>query len=116
MGSHWQALGFASAEAMAACARATVPGQLRLVARFLKVGRLDAMLAAGDMADFARRYNGPAFRQNRYDTKIAAAWAEAVSALAARTPSHAGATADGAISQAASARPFAAESSPNGVR
>lgn len=94
MGAHWQALGFASAEALAACARASVAGQLQLVARFLKLGRLDALLGKGDMAGFARRYNGPAFRQNRYDAKIAAAWNEAKAALA---------------------RPFAAGMSPKGV-
>lgn len=81
MGAHWKALGFATAEAMAACARASVAGQLRLVARFLRIGGLDAMLTRGDAAGFARRYNGPAFRQNRYDIKIAAAWRDAHAAL-----------------------------------
>ncbi|MBB3951583.1 N-acetylmuramidase domain-containing protein [Aureimonas jatrophae] len=94
MGAHWQALGFASAEAMATCARASIAGQLQLVARFLKLGRLDALLARGDTTSFARRYNGPNFRRNRYDTKIAAAWSEAKAALA---------------------HPFAADVSPKGV-
>jgi len=84
MGAHGPALGFGSAEAMATAMRATVAGQLVPVARFLKLENLDAMLRAGDTAGFARRYNGPAYRENRYDTKIAAAYAEARAQLGAR--------------------------------
>lgn len=81
MGAHGKRLGYNSAQALAEAARATVAGQLTVAARFLKLGALDRMLAAGDFAGFARRYNGPGFRANRYDAKIRAAWREARTAL-----------------------------------
>ena len=81
MGSHARRLGFASASAMAEAARASVAGQLVLVARFLRLGELEELLRSGDWKDFARRYNGPAFARNRYDAKIASAYREAQAAL-----------------------------------
>ncbi len=83
MGSHARRLGYPSAVAMAEAVRATVAGQLVPVARFLKLGGLDELLRAGDWQGFARRYNGPGFRRNRYDGKIAAAYREAAAALGA---------------------------------
>ncbi|HEY9057173.1 MAG TPA: N-acetylmuramidase domain-containing protein [Aurantimonas sp.] len=77
MGAHWQRLGFRSAEAFADMARASVDGQFEIAARFLKLGGLAKRLAGGDLAGFARRYNGPGYRRNRYDEKIGAAWLEA---------------------------------------
>ena len=83
MGAHWQALGYRSAEALRDDARASPEGQFAIGARFLKLGHLDRRLADGDHAGFARRYNGPAYKRNRYDEKIAAAWREAHRLLAA---------------------------------
>ncbi|MEX6505986.1 N-acetylmuramidase domain-containing protein [Jiella sp. M17.18] len=81
MGSNWKSLGFESAAALAACARGSIGGQMTVGARFLAAGKLAARLAAGDFAGFARRYNGPAYAQNRYDTKIRTAYHQAVSML-----------------------------------
>lgn len=83
MGAHWQALGFSSAEELRRTARLSVDGQFAIGARFLTLGHLDRRLADGDHAGFARRYNGPGYKRNRYDAKIAAAWREAHRLLAA---------------------------------
>lgn len=77
MGAHWQRLGYRNAEALADMARASIDGQFEIAARFLKLGGLARRLAGGDTAGFARRYNGPGYRRNRYDEKIGAAWLEA---------------------------------------
>ncbi|MEH6717699.1 MAG: N-acetylmuramidase domain-containing protein [Aurantimonas endophytica] len=83
MGAHWQALGYGSAEEFRHTARLSADGQFAIGARFLKLGHLHRRLADGDHAGFARRYNGPAYKRNRYDEKIAAAWREAGRLLAA---------------------------------
>lgn len=70
MGIHWQTLGFDSPVAMAAEARRSVDGQFRVLAKFLAIGRLDRLLESGAYAAFARRYNGPGYLRNAYDTKI----------------------------------------------
>ena len=77
MGAHWRQLGYGDAPALACAARASAEGQLDLAARFLKLGGLGARLARGDTAGFARGYNGPAYRRNRYDEKIGAAYVTA---------------------------------------
>ena len=83
MGSHWKALGYGDAADLAAAARASAEGQFEIAARFLAAGRLADRLVNGDVAGFARRYNGPAYRRNRYDEKIAAALRKARSLLGA---------------------------------
>lgn len=77
MGFHWKRLGFASAATLAAEARRSAEGQFAVAAAFLKLGGLDRLLAERRFAEFARAYNGPNFRANRYDEKIAAAFAGA---------------------------------------
>ncbi len=74
MGSHWQWLGYGSADALVAEARNGVAGQVELMARFIEKSGLSEALRKRDWAHFARRYNGPAYRKNRYDTKMAAAY------------------------------------------
>ncbi|MEF2550311.1 N-acetylmuramidase domain-containing protein [Aurantimonas sp. A2-1-M11] len=73
MDAHWKALGYGGAADLAAAARASAEGQFEIAARFLATGRLADRLVAGDVAGFARGYNGPAYRRNRYDEKIAEA-------------------------------------------
>lgn len=41
---------------------------------FVRANRLDGALRRRDWQAFARSYNGPAFRQNRYDERLAAAY------------------------------------------
>lgn len=73
MGAHGRLLGYGDALGLAAAARTSISGQLGIVANFLKQGALGTILARGEVEVFARRYNGPNFRQNRYDEKITAA-------------------------------------------
>ena len=75
MGAHWAWLGFANVDALVAEARAGVGGQARLMARYIVKAGLREALADRDWARFARGYNGPSYRKNRYDKKLAAAYA-----------------------------------------
>jgi len=74
MGAHWEALGYASVAALVDTARSGVEGQVQIMLDFIKANNLQKHLANRDWAAFARRYNGPAYRTNRYDTKLEAAF------------------------------------------
>jgi hypothetical protein len=75
MGAHWKALGYDSVEALVAEARSGAGGQIRLMLRFLEANGLIGAIEAHDWAHFARAYNGPGYKANRYDSRIAAAYA-----------------------------------------
>lgn len=73
MGVHWRWLGYASIDAMVHEVRGSLEGQVRLMARFIRKAGLVKKLASGDWAGFARAYNGPGYKKNRYDEKMARA-------------------------------------------
>lgn len=74
MGYHWQALGYASADEWLAAMQQSEREHLRAVVGFIELDPLlHKALKAGKWADVARRYNGPAYKENRYDTKLAEA-------------------------------------------
>lgn len=75
MGAHWAWLGHASVDALAAEARAGVAGQLRLMTGYIAKAGLAGALRSHDWAGFARGYNGPNYRANAYDAKLARAYA-----------------------------------------
>ena len=75
MGAHWKHLGFSSPQALVREARSSVGGQVTLMVRFIERDNLLPLLRGRDWAGFARRYNGPAYRKNRYDEKMAVAYA-----------------------------------------
>lgn len=76
MGYHWSTCGYPSLQAFVN-AMQTAPGQLDAFVRFVKADRrLVQALKAQDWATFARVYNGPNYAANRYDTKMAAAFAK----------------------------------------
>jgi len=81
MGAHWAWLGYASVDALAAEARSGAGGQLRLMARYIDKAGLARALNARDWVTFARGYNGPGFRKNDYDGKLARAYARHVAAF-----------------------------------
>lgn len=54
--------------------------QLDAFGSFVQVNNLDDALRSLDWAEFARRYNGPSYAVNRYDTKLADAFARAAGA------------------------------------
>jgi hypothetical protein len=75
MGAHWAWLGYASIAAMVAEARDGIEGQTRQMLRFIEKAGLSEPLRRRDWTAFARGYNGPAYRRNAYDTRLAAAYA-----------------------------------------
>lgn len=71
MGVHWKKLGYASLDEFINDARSGLVGQAQIMAKFIKIFGLDDELRGLDWSGFARGYNGPAYKKNRYDTKLA---------------------------------------------
>lgn len=86
MGDNCSACGFDKAEDFVGAMVSGEPAQLDAFVSFVKNSRLDDALARCDWAAFARGYNGPAYRANRYDEKLEAAY-RLHSAGSARTES-----------------------------
>ncbi|WP_295806270.1 N-acetylmuramidase domain-containing protein [uncultured Nitratireductor sp.] len=74
MGAHWNRLGFTDVEALVTEARDGATGQARLMLRYIEKAGLREALASRDWARFAHGYNGPAYRRNQYDRKLAQAY------------------------------------------
>ncbi len=70
MGAHWQWLGYGSADALAREARSGLVGQVSVMARYIDKSGLAYALRQQDWTAFARTYNGPAYRKNKYDEKM----------------------------------------------
>lgn len=70
MGYHWKSLGYASLAQFLKTVDAGVEGQVEAMMRYIRVNNLDDELRDGRWAAFARGYNGPAYRKNKYDTKM----------------------------------------------
>jgi hypothetical protein len=78
MGYHWSTLGYASAAAFQQAMQVSEANQLDAFVRFIEAGpALLKALKARKWADFARLYNGPAYKENLYDAKLEAAFAKA---------------------------------------
>ena len=74
MGSHWEALGYASPEALVKEAKSGAVGQIELMVRFIVKNKLTGYIRALDWAGFSYRYNGRNYKKNRYDTRMARAY------------------------------------------
>lgn len=74
MGYHWESLGYESLQAFINAMYRGEAEQLDAMCRFIRVNYLIDELQRKDWAGFARRYNGPAYAQNRYDQKLARAY------------------------------------------
>lgn len=75
MGYHWELLGYASAEAFATAMRENEAQQLDAFVRFVEADpALHKALKSRKWAEFARIYNGPAYKENLYDVKLARAY------------------------------------------
>ena len=74
LGENYADAGYKSAEEMVRDFTKGEPGQVRAMIRFIKADR-DMWFAMlnHDWAAFAYRYNGPGYRANAYDTKLAEA-------------------------------------------
>lgn len=74
MGAHWDWLGYASVDHLAAEARSGAAGQARLMARFIDRAGLRPALRTHDWPTFARGYNGAGYKAHAYHTKMATAY------------------------------------------
>lgn len=75
MGYHWKRLGYPSLKAFIEDMKESEGKQLEAFVRFVKAD--DVLLTAirqKKWAAFARRYNGPGYRKNQYDAKMAEAY------------------------------------------
>lgn len=78
MGMHWRKLAYASAFEMAVSSVAGEIAHFEMLARFIEAFGLSERLRRisanpADCEAFARAYNGPDFKRNSYDRKLAAA-------------------------------------------
>jgi hypothetical protein len=74
MGAHWRSLGYESVDALVEGARSGALGQIRLMVRYIEMAELTQALRDRDWPAFAHGYNGPGYRKNAYDEKIADAY------------------------------------------
>lgn len=72
MGGNFAAAGFADPEKFCSAMCQAEDDQLAAFVSFVKASRLDDELCRRDWVGFARGYNGPDYRANRYDEKLAA--------------------------------------------
>lgn len=79
MGFHWKALGYDSVQAFVNAQYKSEGSQLDTFVRFIKINpSMLKALKAKDWAGFAKLYNGPKYKDNKYDTKLAEAYASFV--------------------------------------
>lgn len=76
MGFNHAAAGYDDLEAFVAAMGLTERHQLDAFVALLRAWNLDAVLRAHDWPAFAKRYNGPRYAENRYDAKLALAYAK----------------------------------------
>ncbi len=77
MGTNFRLCGFSTIDEFVNAMAAGEGDQLDAMVGFIAHRGLDAPLRREAWADFARGYNGPGYAANAYDTKLAAAHAEA---------------------------------------
>jgi len=76
LGENYRACGAPSPWAFAWRQSQTEADQLEAFVLFVEANGLKAALQRGDWAAFARGYNGTAYRENKYDQRLAAAYAK----------------------------------------
>lgn len=75
MGYHWRALGYDSIDEFVSAMSRNEAAQLDAFVRFImSEDGLHKALKARKWADFAKGYNGPAYKENLYDTKLQRAY------------------------------------------
>jgi hypothetical protein len=75
MGFNHKAAGFPQLQDFVNAMHESEGAQLQAFVNFVLHEKLDDELRELRWADFARKYNGPGYRANKYDTKLAAAYA-----------------------------------------
>ena len=76
MGFNYGSCGFKNVEDFYAAMQASEGAQLKAFCSFIKANNLDGHLRKHRWASFARGYNGPGYELNKYDKKLAAAYAK----------------------------------------
>ncbi|MNF98745.1 hypothetical protein D3C84_816160 [compost metagenome] len=80
MGFHWKSLGYKSLQAFINDAYKSEAAHLNMFVKFIIANpRIHKALKELNWDAFARGYNGPMYKRNRYDTKLAAAYIKALS-------------------------------------
>ena len=74
MGFNFGMCGFQDITSFVEAHRKSEAEQLNAFCRFIKSAGLLPALTAKDWTTFARKYNGPGYAQNQYDTKLKAAY------------------------------------------
>jgi hypothetical protein len=75
LGEHWKRCGYSSLQAFVNAAYKSVDDHLHMFVRFVRGSSAMAeAIRTHDWAAFARMYNGPGYKANRYDTKLAVAY------------------------------------------
>lgn len=75
MGYHWQRLGYASIDAFVTAMKSGESAHLDAFVRYIEADlALHKAIKAKKWADVARLYNGPAYKENLYDIKLARAY------------------------------------------
>lgn len=75
LGTNAASVGYGSIQDMVTSMAASEDGQLQSVVGFIQANNLQTALQQQDWVTYARRYNGPNYAQNQYDTKLAQAYA-----------------------------------------
>ncbi|MDA5556311.1 N-acetylmuramidase domain-containing protein [Shimia sp. MMG029] len=75
MGANAEWIGYQDVHALVADAVSGAAGQVQVMANFIRRAGLVDELQALNWAAFARQYNGPGYKVNKYDTKMARAYA-----------------------------------------
>ncbi|MGP4950723.1 N-acetylmuramidase family protein [Psychrobacter sp. T6-1] len=78
MGFNYESLGYESVRDFVEQMYKSEGAQLDAVCRYIQVNHLDDDLRRKDWAGFAKGYNGRDYQRNKYDTKMAAAFAKAI--------------------------------------
>ena len=75
LGENYKAAGCSTIDEFVDKMNSGAPAHLDAFVAFIKANKLDTALRKKQWATFARGYNGPAYKQNAYDTKMANAYA-----------------------------------------
>ncbi len=74
MGFNYAACGFSNVQGFINATLKSEGGQLECFVNFILSNKLDDEIRDKRWAAFAKRYNGPGYKKNRYDIKMAAAY------------------------------------------
>ena len=74
MGFHWATLGYPNVDSFVSHMYTHEKAHLEAFGKFCQVTNLMKHLQNKDWEAFAKGYNGPGYKQNKYDAKLAAAY------------------------------------------